>query len=50
MEKKKIAVEKELHEVGQMLTTLPKEIFTIAKDNKHGGNTQKKLHRSLEQC
>ena len=24
-----------------MLTTLPKEIFTIGKDNKHGGNTQK---------
>ena len=31
MEKKKIAVEEELHEVGQMLTTLPKEILQQEK-------------------
>ena len=41
MEKKKIAVEEELHEVGQMPTALPNEIFTIGKDNKQSGNTPK---------
>ena len=42
------AVEEELHEIGYMPSTLPKEIFTEENDNRQGSNTKKSYAEILE--
>ena len=44
------AAVEELHEIGYMPSTLPKEIFTEENDNKQGSNTKKKFRRNFEKC
>ena len=42
------AVQEELHEIGYMPSTLPKEIFTEENDNRQGSNTKKSYAEILK--
>ena len=48
MEIESVLVEEQLHEVGYMSPTLPKEIFTGKNDNKQGSNTKRRQTEILK--